>query len=109
MGGYTKKPNRDWRMKEKCDDCPFHESGPGRQLRDSLAPGRFEEIVFGLMKGEHFFCHKSTTGEEDGDGEYIFGGKEKICAGSIELQAQAGIKSDALQILERLEMIRKKG
>lgn len=104
------KPAREWRMKEKCDDCPFHETGPGRQLRDSLAPGRFEGIVFGLMRGDYFFCHKSTTGEEDDDRQYmqyILGGKEKLCAGAIELQAQAGIKSDALQILERLKMIGK--
>lgn len=95
------------RMKEKCENCPFHESGPGRHLRDSLMPGRFEEIVFGLMRGDHFFCHKTTTGEEDDDGEYLHDGKEKLCAGAIELQEQAGVKSQYQQVCERLYELNK--
>lgn len=100
------KSSRDWRMKEKCENCPFHETGPGRHLRDSLQPGRFEGIVFGLMRGDHFFCHKTTTGEEDDDGKYIAEGKEKLCAGAIELQEQAGVTSQYAQVCERLELLR---
>lgn len=87
---------KEWRVKQKCENCPFHESGSGRHLRDSLRPGRFEEIVFGLMRGDHFFCHKSTTGEEDDEGECILGGKEKLCAGAIELQKQAGTQEQCV-------------
>lgn len=106
-----KKASQEWRVKQKCENCPFHESGPGRHLRDSLMPGRFEGIVKGLMDGEHFFCHKTTTDddwdEDSEDGGYF--GKGLVCAGALELQKQAGIKSVYQQVCERIRMIQKKG
>lgn len=97
---------QDWRVKKKCDNCPFHESGPGRELRESLRPGRFEGIVADLMRGGHFFCHKTTSDEEqwDEDGNYFGGGK--LCAGAIALQREAGIVSDYEQIRSRLDAMR---
>lgn len=100
----SNKASKQWRMKEKCDNCPFHEAGPGRQLRDSLNPGRFEEIADGLLNGEHFYCHKTTMKDEDWDEEtddYVGGGL--VCAGSIEYQEQRGIQSQYMQIRERFE------
>lgn len=104
----SKKPSKQWRVKTKCDNCPFHESGPGRHLRDSLMPGRFKEIADGLLRGEHFFCHK-TTNDDDWDeetGGYF--GRGLVCAGSIEWQAQRGIQSNYAQICERIKQIMKK-
>lgn len=99
--------DKPWRMKEKCDNCPFHESGPGRHLRDSLNRGRFKEITKCLMRGEHFLCHKTTNGDDwdEETGDYIGGGL--VCAGSIEYQEQRGIQSQYMQLRERFEKMLK--
>lgn len=101
----------NYKLKEMCDNCPFAEDGPGRVLRDSLGPGRFKEITQGLKRGEHFFCHKTVNYSDDGEeyGEsYRAKGGEKICAGAIEWQAKRGIVADAIQIMDRLAMIKEK-
>lgn len=104
----SEKATKQWRMKEKCDNCPFHEDGPGRQLRDSLRPGRFKEIKKGLLQGEHFYCHK-TTNDDDWDEEtddYL--GRGLVCAGAIEFQARHKVSSQYVQVCERIEQIVKK-
>lgn len=96
---------KPWRMKEKCSDCPFHESGPGRQLRDSLAPGRFAEIQVGLLTGEVFFCHKHAQYDEDDEETDTYRRKEgdRVCAGAIEFQERHNCVPQAVQVCERLE------
>src|SRR6185437_425437 len=84
-----------WRMKSKCQDCPFATSGPGLHLRRTLHRRRCREILKGLQRGEHFLCHKTT--HETGDGSNL------ICAGSIEWQEKRGIVSNLKQIMERLD------
>ena len=89
-----------WRMKEKCLDCPFSNSGEGLRLRRSLRVGRWTQILDGLRRDGHFFCHKTT--KESGDGS------ELICAGSIEWQEQHGCSSQLVRIMERLTWFRKR-
>ena len=77
-----------------CRNCPFHKTGPGKHLADSLAPGRMESIKAGLLDGETFNCHKTTR--ETGDGT------EKICRGALQFQIDHGSVPQAVQIGERL-------
>ena len=98
-----------YRMKASCSNCPFNKSGPGLRLRRSLMPGRFAEILRGLKKGDHFICHKTAGNDEDYEedckhssvAETIARG-HLLCAGSIEWQSKRVIKSEYLQICERL-------
>ena len=98
-------------MAAMCDNCPFAEEGAGLQLRLSLGPGRWRSILKDLRKGQHFLCHKTTTGEESDneqdEGQYKPNGRERICAGSRAYQASLGIVSDAEQIMERVLMMKK--
>lgn len=96
-----------YKLDRMCDNCPFADEGPGLQLRLSLGRKRWETILSGLRRGEHFLCHKTTSGEEDGEGNYIRTGDEKICAGSRLYQADLGIVSDAEQIMERIALMKK--
>lgn len=94
-------------MRAMCDNCPFDEQGAGLQLRLSLSPERWVEILSSLRCGQHFLCHKTTHDgeyEEDAAGveRYVSDGKEKICAGAVLWQTQRGITADFLQIMERL-------
>lgn len=95
---------KPWRMKEKCENCPFHKTGPGRQLRDSLQPGRFAEIKRSLLNEEVFWCHKTTNedGWDEETGDYI--GRGLVCAGAIEFQKQHKVACQYVQVCERLEL-----
>lgn len=84
----------DYVCAEMCRDCPFHTSGPGKHLADSLAKGRLESIKVGLLDGDVFHCHKTT--HETGDGT------EKICRGALQFQIEHGAVPQAVQIGERL-------
>ncbi len=84
-----------WRMKAKCDNCPFSKDGKGAHLRKSLRPGRMVEIRRGLLMGDVFNCHKTT--EETGDGS------ELMCAGALEFQEQHGVSSNLQRVMERIE------
>lgn len=86
-----------WRMLSKCDNCPFASRGPGLKLRRSLSVVRWQRILGGLLRGEHFYCHKTT--EETGDGSNL------VCAGSIEWQDKHGASSQYVRICERLGAI----
>ena len=74
-------------MKEMCADCLFGNSKAQRHMRDSLRPGRFNEICRSVWMGEYFPCHKTTT--FDDDGEVRMTAKEKQCVGSLEFVARA--------------------
>jgi hypothetical protein len=102
--------NSRWRMPDKCDTCPFHETGPGRQLRDSLAPGRFAEIKRALLNEEIFFCHKHAryTDEEHAGGYYCKRTPgDRVCAGAIEFQERHDCVPQAVQVYSRLDKMRK--
>lgn len=97
-----------YKMADLCDDCPFSTSGKGLRLRKSLATGRWKEITDGLLAGEHFFCHKTTYGDdtsESDDDRYVPGQRDRLCAGAIRWQAEHGVVADAVQIIERLKAI----
>ena len=97
---------RQWRRETMCDNCPFAEDGPGLFLRRSLAPRRWDEIITGLHKGQHFLCHKTTADAEDDDeGNEVRYPHAMICAGARYYQRQRGIVSDAEQIMERVEAL----
>jgi hypothetical protein len=77
-------------MKEACVDCPFNKDGPGAHLRRTLR--RWGEIQRGLLRGEHFLCHKTT--DETGDGSHL------LCAGAIAFQDEHGVSSQYVRICE---------
>ena len=78
-------------MKVPCDWCPFNDEGPGRRLRDSLRPGRFDDIVSAVLDGAPFYCHKTVEWDEEDEEDdfYHKKGRELVCAGSLAwLEAQ---------------------
>lgn len=83
-----------WRMATPCADCPFNKTGPGRHLRNSLAPGRWREILAGLKSDQHFICHK--TGPKTGDGSNL------VCAGSIAWSDEHGVSQNMVRVMERI-------
>lgn len=85
-----------WRMPEKCANCPFASNGPGRQLRRSLHPGRWRQILRDLRNSGHFHCHKHIDVDPH---------KRFVCAGSIEYQDKIGVKSSLRQFGERVGLI----
>jgi len=79
-------------------------------MRQSLRAERWREIKRSLLNGQqHFFCHKTTYPdlENDDTGEYTPGGKELLCAGSINWQQERGLSSNLQRIMERIDAIRK--
>jgi hypothetical protein len=74
-------------MNKMCDNCPFGHSPEQRHMRDSLMPGRFNEICQSVFLGFSFICHKTTT--HDDDGEYRPGQKDRECAGAIAFREAA--------------------
>lgn len=85
-----------WRMLQKCENCPFHKTGPGYALRKSLRPGRFESIKRGLLRGQLFECHKTTDDEGNA-------GTGLLCAGAYEFMQKHEVSSQYIRICERLE------
>jgi len=95
-----------WKLEAPCNNCPFSDEGAGLQLRLSLARGRWDEILSGLLDGQHFLCHKTTgDAEENDDGEEVRYPHAKMCAGARLWQHERGIVSDAEQIMTRLETL----
>lgn len=86
---------RRWRVKRKCSACPFHETGPGRFLRDTLRPTRWRAILQALANGEFFTCHK--TSDETGNGTNL------VCAGSIEWQDRNNYSSAYVRLSQYLD------
>ena len=74
-------------MKEMCENCPFGHSEKQRQMRNSLRPGRFNEICQSVFQGHVFMCHKTTT--HDDEGEWVMTEKDRECAGSIAFREAA--------------------
>jgi hypothetical protein len=78
----------NFNLKKPCKNCPFRKEGA-----ISLAPGRVEGIVQGLLENdrEWFMCHKTVhhqnggdwVEDEDGQSDYIPSGNESQCAGSM--------------------------
>lgn len=91
---------KKWRTARKCSDCPFATKGPGLELRKSLRPARWREILDSLRRDAHFFCHKTT--EATGDGS------NQVCAGSIEWQTKHGVTSQYVRICKRLDVIHRR-
>lgn len=96
-----------WRMDVECDNCPFATSGPGKQLGDSLRPGRWREILRSLRKEQSFPCHKTVSYEEDSDGTCT--NQTRVCAGAIAWQKRHGIFPQWLQVMERLAAAHRMG
>src|SRR5436305_1593964 len=72
-----------WRVKEKCNNCPFSDSGQGLKLRKSLARGRWKEILENLKRDGFFQCHKTTRFGDEGE---AVSGSSLLCAGALEWQ-----------------------
>lgn len=87
-----------WRVANRCEDCPFSNSGPGLHLRKSLGRGCWAEILNGLCHDMHFHCHKTT--DETGNGTNL------VCAGSLEWSDKHGVSQNLCRIMERIEYVR---
>jgi hypothetical protein len=74
-----------YKMKKMCAECPFHTNGKGLDIRCSLAPGRWREILVNLLQGGVFWCHQTV--HDVGDGSY------KLCAGGLKYQAKCRVVS----------------
>ena len=70
-----------------CADCPFGNSAKQRHMRNSLRPGRFNEIAQSVWAGAYFPCHKTTI--FDDDGEVVPNPKELQCRGALEFVERA--------------------
>lgn len=80
-----------------CSDCPFTESAEGRNMRESLAAGRFDSILAALREEKSFDCHQTR--------ESNMGRRPKsarICAGALAYQRKNGCVPTAVQVAERL-------
>lgn len=85
--GVSRRKKLRGRQDSMCKTCPFHEAGPGRDLRDSLTPGRFDGILADLRAEKVFPCHDDYS---------------LVCAGSIAWQLKNHCVPTDLQIAERL-------
>lgn len=93
-----------WRVKKKCENCPFQTSGPGLHLRKSLGRGRWSGILHSLMADGFFPCHK-TVQYDDETGE-AKRGSGKACAGALEWQTKnLGHVGQFARIMERAEWL----
>jgi hypothetical protein len=99
-----------WRMVERCSNCPFAESGEGLRERESLRPGRMEEIFEELGKGSYFVCHKTicadgvceSDGRVEGNVKAIVAAGHLYCAGALQWQRERGIEPEYARICRRL-------
>lgn len=87
-----------WKMDTMCENCPFATEGPGLTLRQSLHPQRMADITNGLIKGDHFFCHKTTKGTGNGDDLY--------CAGALAFQTERKIETPYMEVCQMFEGVR---
>lgn len=95
-----------WRVEKMCNNCPFQKKGPGRRLALSLR--RFGDIKAGLLRGDYFMCHKTTTSDDDLD-ETEEGGPGAgglYCAGALDFQGRHGVSSQYARVCERLEVLK---
>jgi hypothetical protein len=74
-------------MPKMCADCPFGSSKKQRHMRNSLMPGRFNEIAQSVWMGAYFPCHKTTTFDDDGELEPSK--KQRQCRGALDFVARA--------------------
>ena len=88
------KPLFKWKLDVMCDNCPFLTNGKAIALHPARLPG----IKLALLKGDKFFCHKTTTSTGNGDNLY--------CAGALDYQEAAGIKTPYMALCRSLEGIR---
>lgn len=94
-----------WRVKKKCDNCPFSVKGAGLRLRKVLRRTRWNEILASLRSGASFPCHKTTVFDENGD---AVPGTGLLCAGALEWQRKHnGSVGQLARIMERLDDARK--
>lgn len=90
----------NWRVKERCKDCPFNSGGSGLRLRKSLQRGRWAEILHGLRNDGYFHCHNTTEFDEDGEAK---NGSGLLCAGAFEWQIKhKGRPGQLARITERI-------
>lgn len=70
-----------------CEDCPFGNSKAQRHMRNSLRPGRFNEILQSIWRGFIFACHKTTSHDDGGD--WVPTTRDRECAGAREFLQRA--------------------
>lgn len=98
-------------MPAPCETCPFTDSEGGTRQREALARGRFASIKRDLLKGNHFFCHKTVhyddqPDDEDDSDAYYPKGDELLCAGGTKWQNDHGVDSQLQRVMERLDYFR---
>lgn len=82
------KPPRTWIQLAPCADCPFR-----RQGAIDLRPGRLQEIIGDLLRGEGFLCHAHF---------YARKRQRQPCAGAVIYLEKAGRPNTIMQVMERV-------
>ena len=80
-------------MSKPCANCPFKRKGGVR----GLSPSRVREIVKGVLKDEHFSCHKHVHENA----------KNPVCRGSLDFVHK--ILGDRVFAIGHLRMAKSRG
>lgn len=85
-------------LTKPCSDCPFRSD-----IRFHLAPGRTEDIIDSITRGQGTFsCHKTTVG---GECEERQNNKDtQHCAGALIFLEKLDLPNQMMRIMERLGM-----
>jgi len=87
-------------LKRPCAKCPFRTDIPGYLYGD-----RVDEIVSGLKAGQSFYCHETTSDEDDDEGgQTVATDESEFCAGALILMEKDGGPNQMMRIGERLRM-----
>lgn len=98
--------DKQFSLVRPCADCPFRNDGSAI----SLNPGRKEEIVEGLLSGEHtaFHCHKSvyrSDGRNFDENEDYHPTDVCQCPGAVAVARKFGRDPVIVQVATRLGVI----
>lgn len=85
-------------LKWPCANCPFR-----TDYKFYLSVSRVREILHGLIKQDQSFaCHKTTTGEYDEDGQYVYTHREQHCAGAMIMLQHMKMPNQWMRIMARV-------
>lgn len=86
-------------MRTPCESCPFR-----TDVAAFLRAERVREIAASVLRGSSFPCHKTTSFEEDDEGDtfVVPGPGEVQCAGAEIFLAHQGQSTQMARIAERL-------
>ena len=83
-------------LSHPCKDCPFR-----TDVHPYLREGRVREISKGILRGDSFWCHRTTEYSDETD-DMAGTVNSKECAGEAIYTAHQGVSAQWRQIAERL-------